>query len=163
MSITKPTGKRQRKRILPPKQRREKRAAQAARAILAGRGDRDANWSRVARCFSDYGSAEAAVTFADTLGLATVPAHLLEKAFPPTPEPTPEPATEPLGADALVDGARAFLGLDGPDESSIWDEGHPLGAPESVPEPGAVAPEVGSGSEPVDTATAPLFPEEVPA
>ena len=136
MSITKPTGKRQRKRILPPKQRREKRAAQAARAILAGRGDRDANWSRVARCFSDYGSAEAAVTFAHTLGLATVPAHLLEKAFPP----------EPAADDTFVGLAGALGLLDDPGEPSVWDEGHPQDEP-----------------EPVDTQTEPLFPEEAPS
>lgn len=159
MSITKPTGKRTRKRILSPRQSRWKRAAQAARAILAGRGDRDANWTRVARCFPDHADAGAAIAFASALGLNTVPAHLLDAAFPPTPEP----ATEPLDADALVDGARAFLGLDDQGESSIWDEGHPLDEPESVPEPGAIAPEVGSEPEPVDTVTAPLFPEEVPA
>lgn len=155
MSITKPTGKRTRKRILSPKQSREKRAAQAARAILAGRGDRDANWTRVARCFPDHADAGAAITFARALGLDTVPAYLLDAAFPPVPEP--------WEAEALVSGASAFLGLDDPGESSIWDEGHPLGEPEPVPEPGAVVPEVGSESEPVDTATAPLFPEEVPA
>lgn len=136
MSITKPTGKRQRKRILPPKQRREKRAAQAARAILAGRGDRDANWSRIARCFSDYGSAEAAVTFAHTLGLATVPAHLLEKAFPP----------EPAADDPFVGLAGALGLLDDPGEPSVLDEGHPQDEP-----------------EPIDTQTAPLFPEEAPS
>ena len=38
-----------------------------------------------------------------------------------------------------------------------------LDEPEPVPEPGAIAPEVGSEPEPVDTVTAPLFPEEVPA
>ena len=136
MSITKPTGKRQRKRILPPKQRREKRAAQAARAILAGRGDRDANWSRVARCFLDYESAEAAVTFAHTLGLATVPAHLLEKAFPP----------EPAADDPFVGPAGALVLLDDPGEPPACGEWHPQDEP-----------------EPVDTQAAPLFPEEVPA
>lgn len=163
MSITKPTGKRTRKRILSPKQSREKRAAQAARAILAGRGERDKHWDRIARCFTDCGSADGATTFAHRLGLATVPAYLLDAAFPPAPEPAPEPVPEPWEAEALVAGARAFLGLDDPGESSIRDEGHPLGEPEPVPEPGAVVPEVGSESEPVDTATAPLFPEEVPA
>lgn len=136
MSITKPTGKRQRKRILSPKQRREKRAAQAARAILAGRGDRGANWSRVALCFSDYESAGAAVTFAHTLGLATVPAHLLEKAFPP----------EQAADDPFVGLAGALGLLDDPGEPSVLDEGHPQDEP-----------------EPVDTQTEPLFPEGVPA
>ena len=153
MSITKPTGKRIRKRILPPKQRREKRAAQAARAILAGRGDRDANWSRVARCFSDHESAGAAIAFAHTLGLDTVPAYLLEKAFPP----------EPTLDDPSVGMAGALVLLGDHGEQPVRDEGHPLGEPEPVPEPGAVVPEVGSESELVDTVTAPLFPEEVPA
>lgn len=153
MSITKPTGKRQRKRILSPKQRREKRAAQAARAILAGRGDYDANWSRVARCFSDHESAGAAIAFAHTLGLDTVPAYLLEKAFPP----------KQAADDPSVGLAGALVLPDSPGEQPVRDEGHPLGEPEPVPEPGTVVPEVGSESEPVDTATAPLFPEGVPA
>ena len=108
MSITKPTGKRQRKRILPPKQRREKRAAQAARAILAGRGDRDANWSRVTRCFLDYESAEAAVTFAHTLGLA------------------------PAADDPFVGPAGALVLLDDPGEPPACGEGHPQDEPEPI-------------------------------
>ena len=84
--------------VWPPEERRYRRAAQAARAILAPRlypltdERRAANWDRIARCFGDLQSAEAATTLAHKLGLRTVPAHLLDTAFPPAPEQPVESA-----------------------------------------------------------------------
>lgn len=86
---------RPRPKAYQPAESRARRAAQAARAILSPRlypltdDQRAANWDRIARCFADLPDAEAATTFAHRLGLRTVPAHLLDAAFPPAP-PSPE-------------------------------------------------------------------------
>jgi hypothetical protein len=102
MTTKKNVGTRPRPKQRTPEEQRRHRAEQAARAILAGRGERDKHWERIARSFPDCGSADGATTFAHRLGLATVPAYLLDAAFPPaepepepTPEPTPEVAVEP--------------------------------------------------------------------
>lgn len=79
------TGKRIRPTVYPPAETRYRRAAQSARAILAGRGEREKHWERIARCFADLQSADAACLLAHRLGLDTVPAHLLDAAFPPPP------------------------------------------------------------------------------
>ena len=90
------TGKRPRPTVRTPAEQRKHRAEQAARAILAPLRlypltdhQRAANWERIARCFSDLPDADAATSFAHKLGLRTVPAHLLDAAFPPAP-PSPE-------------------------------------------------------------------------
>jgi hypothetical protein len=90
MTTKKNVGTRPRPKQRTPEEQRRHRAEQAARAILAGRGERDKHWERIARSFPDCGSADGATTFAHRLGLATVPAHLLDVAFPPA-ELAPEP------------------------------------------------------------------------
>ncbi len=103
--MKKNVGTRPRPIVRTPEQARKHRAEQAARAILAGRGNRDANWARIGRCFADFASAEQATGWAHNLGLATVPLHLLDAAFPPAPEPE-SIAEEPSPADV-----GAFLAL----------------------------------------------------
>lgn len=76
--------------VYPPAEKRSRRAAQSARAILAGRGDREKHWDRIGRCFTDLPNASTATAFAHRIGMATIPMHLLDAAFPPEPEPTAE-------------------------------------------------------------------------
>ena len=97
MTIKKNVGTRTRPIVRTPEQQRKHRAEQAARAILAGRKYEE-NWDRIGRCFADFASAEQATGWAHNMGLATVPLHLLDAAFPPAPEQEPV-AEEPSPAD----------------------------------------------------------------
>ena len=55
MTIKKNVGARLEPRVRTPEEQRKHRAEQAARAIKAGRGNREANWLRIARHIADYG------------------------------------------------------------------------------------------------------------
>ena len=99
---------RPRPKAYTPAAARAHRAAQSARAILAGRGERETHWTRIARCFADLDDATAATKFAHQLGLDTVPLRLLDAAFPPAPEtapaaPTPAPTADELYVEAAAD------------------------------------------------------------
>ena len=87
MPTLKPNGHRLSPRIYPPAEVRYRRAAQSARALLAGRGEREKHWERISRCFPDLQSADACYLLASKLGLGGVPAFLVEAAFPPVHEP----------------------------------------------------------------------------
>ena len=90
--MKKHVGTRTKPTVYSPEEQRKRRAAQSARAILAGRGDREKHWERIARCFGDVPDAAAACVLAHKLGLDTIPAHLLEAAFPPAAHTAEVPA-----------------------------------------------------------------------
>ena len=117
--MKKNTGTRLKPRVRTPEEQRKHRAEQAARAIRSPRlypltaERRSANWARIARCFVDFEDASKASAFVHRLGLATVPALLLDAAFPPEPEPAIEPPSE-ADQGALV--ALAEMPCDQPAE-----------------------------------------------
>lgn len=87
---TKKSGHRLRPRVRTPEQQRLHRAEQAARAILAGRGDREANWLRIERHLADGPKVEV------FRGL-TVPAEMVARLWP---EPVKAEAAEPAPVES---------------------------------------------------------------
>lgn len=77
--MKKNVGTRQKPRIRTAEEQRKHRAEQAARAILAGRGNREANWERISRHLRDLPSKRY-----DFLGLE-IPGRLLTECWPDPP------------------------------------------------------------------------------
>ena len=83
--MKKNVGTRTRPTVRTPEQRRKHRAEQAARAILAGRGNREANWTRIERHLVDVKTKPS-----DFCGLE-IPEPIEERLWP---EPVVETAPE---------------------------------------------------------------------
>lgn len=79
MTTKKNVGTRLRPRVRTPEEQRKHRAEQAARAILAGRGNREMQWIRIARHLRDVSKS---LTFAGM----SIPDAISASAWP---EPAP--------------------------------------------------------------------------
>lgn len=91
MPTLKKTGTRPTPTARTPEEQRKHRAEQAARAILSGTGNREANWERIARFLADCPKRS---TFA---GL-DIPEDIIARVWPdppPAEAPVPTEPTEP--------------------------------------------------------------------
>ena len=96
-------GDRPRPIVRTPEQRRKHRAEQAARAILAGRGNREANWTRIERHLVDVKTQPS-----DFCGLE-IPEPIEERLWP-------EPVESPAAVESPVEEVVAIPGVDFPAE-----------------------------------------------
>ena len=88
---TKKSGHRLRPRVRTPEEQRKHRAEQAARAILAGRGDLHTNWDRIERHLRDLPRKRY-----DFMGLE-VPGGVITRCWP---EPVKVEAAEPAPVES---------------------------------------------------------------
>lgn len=86
--MKKNVGTRTRPTVRTPEKQREHRAEQAARAIRAGRGNREANWTRIERHLRDVKAKPS-----DFYGLA-IPEPITARLWP---APVEEPPVEEIG------------------------------------------------------------------